>query len=330
MKVGILGSGSWGTALAQVLADNDQEVLIWGKNVDEVVDIDLYHQNSKYFNDLTINPKIKATTDIQRLVGSDVVIIATPSHTIAAMCGLLNQTLKQPTIIINVAKGINEVTLETPLIYMQAHLKPAIARGLVSLIGPSHAEEVIKRLQTVITAVSADEELAIEIQHLFANEYFRVYRTDDIIGAEIGAALKNVIAIASGILTGIGLGDNARAALITRGLNEMKLFGVALGGREETFSGLTGLGDLIVTCTSKNSRNFQAGYLIGKHNSASVFWNNNTATVEGVKATKTIFEMSKKMNLTMPITEQVFNVLYQNQIPSDAVNRLMLRRLKEE
>lgn len=330
MKISILGSGSWGTALAQVLADNQQEVLIWGINVDEVVDIDIYHQNSKYFGDITINNNIKATTDIKNIVGSDVVIIATPSHTIAAMCELLNQNLTNPTIIINVAKGINEVTLETPLVFMKQHLKPAIVKGLVSLIGPSHAEEVIKRLQTVITAVSEDEEIAIEIQHLFANEYFRVYRSEDIIGAEIGAALKNVIAIASGILTGIGLGDNAKAALITRGLNEMKLFGMALGGREETFSGLTGLGDLIVTCTSTNSRNFQAGYMIGKHNNASVFWNNNTTTVEGVKATKTIFEMSKKMDIPMPITEQVFNVLYKNQIPSDAVLRLMLRKLKEE
>lgn len=330
MKITILGSGSWGTALAQVLADNGHDVLIWGKNVDEVVDIDIYHQNSKYFDDIVINNEIKATTEIERMNGSDVVIIATPSHTIEEMCQKINRYLKTPAIIINVAKGINENTLETPLVFMKNHLNPQITIDVVSLIGPSHAEEVIRRLQTVVTAVCDNETSAIKVQHLFANDYFRVYRSDDIIGAEIGAALKNVIAIASGILTGIGLGDNARAALITRGLSEMKRFGKAMGGREETFSGLTGLGDLIVTCTSLNSRNFQAGLMIGQHNSALPFWNNNTKTVEGVKATKTIFEMSQARGISMPITEQVFNVLYKDLIPSDAVKRLMLRKLKEE
>ena len=203
-------------------------------------------------------------------------------------------------------------------------------KAVVSLIGPSHAEEVVKRLLTVVNAVSEDEESAEAIQKLFSNDYFRVYRNTDVIGAEIGVALKNVMAIASGILEGMGQGVNARAALMTRGLAEMERYGVAFGAKPETFLGLDGVGDLIVTCTSTLSRNFTAGYEIGKDGSAENFFKTNKRTVEGIFACKVVYEEAKKHNIDMPITNAVYGVLYEGKKPQDAIVSLMKRDLKSE
>lgn len=330
MKVAILGTGSWGTALAQVLSDNQHEVLMWGIDLDEVVDIHRYHQNAKYFPDIYINEDIQATTDLDMIKECEVVLIATPSFTLEEVCQKINSVMEQKVIIINVAKGFHPETHKRLSVVIKETVRPEILTDVVSLIGPSHAEEVINRLQTVVSAVCENEESAKVVQYLFSNEYFRVYRTDDVIGAEIGVALKNIIAIASGVLSGIGLGDNARAALITRGLAEIKRYGIAFGGHEETFLGLTGVGDLIVTCTSEHSRNFQAGYTIGKHNSARIFWQNNTKTVEGVRAAEIVYLEAQKLGISMPITEQVYRILYQDLIPQEAVVLLMTRDLKSE
>lgn len=330
MKVSILGSGSWGTALAQVLSDNQHEVLMWGIDLDEVVDIHKYHQNAKYFPDIYINEDIQATTDLTMIKDSEVILIATPSFTLEEICEKINSVMDHKVIIINVSKGFHPESHKRLSVVIEETIRPEILTDVVSLIGPSHAEEVIKRLQTVVSAVCENEESAKLVQYLFSNEYFRVYRTDDVIGAEIGVALKNIIAIASGVLSGIGLGDNARAALITRGLAEIKRYGIAQGGREETFLGLTGVGDLIVTCTSEHSRNFQAGYTIGKNNSARAFWQNNTKTVEGVRAAEIVYKEAQKLGISMPITEQVYRILYQDLIPQEAVVLLMTRDLKAE
>ena len=202
--------------------------------------------------------------------------------------------------------------------------------SVVSLIGPSHAEEVVVRMLTTICAVSLNQADAKIIQELFSNEYLRVYRGDDEIGSETGVALKNAIAVASGVLYGLGYGDNTRAALITRGLAEMIRYGVAMGGRKETFMGLTGIGDLIVTCTSKHSRNFQAGYEIGTHNSAKYFWDNNKKTVEGVRTAKVVHDVAQKMGIDMPIIEEIYKVLYEEKDPKESAKDLMLRDLKHE
>lgn len=330
MKITVLGSGSWGTALAQVLADNHHSVMIWGKDLDEVVDIHMYHQNEKYFPGIHINEDIEATNDLSLANKAEIVVLAVPTGAIEDVCKLINEHFHKKIIIVNVAKGFHPVTHKRLSVVIRETVDEEILEDVVSLIGPSHAEEVIQRLLTTINAVCENEESSIKVQHAFSNNYFRVYRNTDVIGAETGVAIKNIIAIASGILSGLGLGDNARAALMTRGLAEMSRYGTYFGAKPETYLGLTGVGDLIVTCTSVHSRNFQAGLLIGQHDSARIFWDTNTKTVEGVKAAKVIYEEAKKLKISMPITEQVYRVLYENVPPSQSVLELMQRELKAE
>jgi len=330
MKITVLGSGSWGTALAQVLADNHHSVMIWGKDLDEVVDIHMYHQNEKYFPGIHINEDIKATNDMSLANKAEIVVLAVPTGAVEDVCKLINEHFHKKIIIVNVAKGFHPVTHKRLSVVIRETVKEEILEDVVSLIGPSHAEEVIQRLLTTINAVCENEESSIKVQHAFSNNYFRVYRNTDVIGAETGVAIKNIIAIASGILSGLGLGDNARAALMTRGLAEMSRYGTYFGAKPDTYLGLTGVGDLIVTCTSVHSRNFQAGLLIGQHDSARIFWDTNTKTVEGVKAAKVIYEEAKKLKISMPITEQVYRVLYENVPPSQSVLELMQRELKAE
>lgn len=330
MKVGFVGSGSWGTALAQVCCDNGHDALIWGRSLDEIVDISRYHQNEKFFPGVRLNENIRAITDLFELTDREIIVLSVPADVIESVCVLLNDILKHPVIIVNVAKGFHPVSHKRLSVIIKETINPRYLKDVVSLIGPSHAEEVIIGLLTSINAVCENETFASIVQGTFSNAYFRVYRSTDVIGAEMGVGIKNIIAIASGILSGLGLGDNARAALMTRGLAEMSRFGIAQGGKPETYLGLTGVGDLIVTCTSVHSRNYQAGLLIGKANSAKPFWDMNTKTVEGVKAAKVIYEESLRLNISMPITEQVYRVLYENVSPKDAVVALMNRNLKQE
>ena len=330
MRVSVIGSGSWGTALAQVLADNNVDVNIYGQNESEVNDILLNHKNSRYFNDVVINENIKATTNINDIICSDIILLAVPTGAVESVCENINKIINKKVIIINVAKGFHPVTHERMSEVIKRNIDEYKLKAVVSLIGPSHAEEVIIRLITVINAVSDNEEASTLVQELFSNNYFRVYRNYDVIGAEIGVAIKNIMAIASGMLTGIGQGDNARAALMTRGLAEMTRYAVYFGGKTETFLGLDGVGDLIVTCTSIHSRNYQAGYTIGKNNNAKEFMKTNKTTVEGIQACKVIHEEAIKHNISMPITEQVYKILYEYKDPKDAIESLMRRDLKEE
>ncbi|MCI5724050.1 MAG: NAD(P)-dependent glycerol-3-phosphate dehydrogenase [Erysipelotrichaceae bacterium] len=329
MKVCVLGTGSWGTALAQVLADNQQEVVMWGIDPKEVEDIEVHHQNTKFF-ETKIHPDIHASSDLEVVKDADVILAAVPTLALEEVLTKASQHLSKPVIIINVAKGFHPVTHERLSVVIHNIVPKDKCRAVVSLIGPSHAEEVIIRLMTSINAVSDDEEAAKVVQHLFSNHYFRVYRNTDVIGAEIGVAIKNVMAIASGILEGSGQGDNARAALMTRGLAEMTRYGLALGAKQETFLGLDGVGDLIVTCTSRHSRNFMAGYKIGLDQGSKLFWQENKKTVEGVFACKVVYEEAMKRNISMPITSEVYAVLYENKSPLDAMKDLMARDLKAE
>lgn len=330
MKIAIIGSGSWGTALAQVLADNHHEVIIWGRNLDELVDIQVHHMNEKYFPGISINENIKASTEIGPLLDAEVFLLAIPSEAIEDVCNTINENVKHPIIIINVSKGFHPTTHQRLSVYIKEKIRNEILKEVVSLIGPSHAEEVIVRLPTIVNSVCENEEYSKIVQELFSNRYFRVYRNTDVIGAEIGVAVKNIIALASGMIQGLGYGDNARAALITRGLAEITRYGLAMGAKPETFLGLTGVGDLIVTCTSIHSRNFQAGLLIGKNDSANSFWDSNTKTVEGVKAAKIIHEEAKLKGIYMPITEVVYKVLFENHVPSESAINLMQKELKSE
>lgn len=328
MKCVVLGTGSWGTALAQVLADNGQEVLLWGRNDTEVKDINENHKNTKFFN-TTLSEKLVATKEISVVQDAELVLFAVPTKAIEETLKKVLPYLHRPYIV-NTAKGFHPVTHKRLSEVIAEILPEEKRKAIVSLIGPSHAEEVILRELTCINAVSEKEEDATVIQETFSNEYFRVYRNTDVIGAEIGVAIKNIMAIASGCLEGIGQGDNARAALMTRGLAEMTRFGLAAGGKAETFLGLDGVGDLIVTCTSKHSRNFMAGYEIGKQGSAKEFMKNNTKTVEGIAACKVIYEEAKQKGIDMPITNQVYKVVYEDQSPMLAITELMTRSLKAE
>lgn len=330
MKTVVIGSGSWGTALAQVLVDNKHEVMLYGKNHAEIDEINTLHKNSKFFPNTTLNPLLKGTTDIHVVQDADIVILSVPTIAIESVCRQINPELKKKVIVVNTSKGFHPESNERMSNVIRRFISPEKLSSVVSLIGPSHAEEVVERMLTTICAVSLNQEDAKIIQTLFSNAYMRVYRGDDEVGSEIGVAIKNAIAVASGVLSGVGYGDNTKAALITRGLAEMIRYGVALGGRQETFMGLTGIGDLIVTCTSPHSRNFQAGYEIGTHNSAQYFWENNTKTVEGVRTAKVIYEVSREKGIDMPIIEEIYKVLYEDKKPEDSARDLMLRDLKHE
>lgn len=330
MKVGIIGTGSWGTALAQVLADNNVHVLMYGINIEHVDSINNEHQLPIFFGDTKINPNVKATTDIQQLKDSDIILMAVPTAAVESVSKEINEILTKPTIIINVAKGFHPTTHQLLSEVIKENIDPENLIDVVSLIGPSHAEEVIKRNITVINSVCKNDDTNKIVQELFSNDYFRVYRNTDVVGAQIGVAIKNIISLASGALEGLNLGDNAKAALITRGLAEMTRYGLAKGGSLDTFLGLCGVGDLVVTCTSPHSRNFQAGLQVGRTRDGKKFMSENSKTVEGVFAAKAVWEEAHKEGIDMPITEQVYQVFYEGKDPEIAIKELMLRDLKAE
>lgn len=329
MKTIILGTGSWGTALCQVLVDNHCDALMWGIDEFEVNDINLRHKNSRYA-DVILSNEIHAVRDINIVKDADIILLAVPTNAIENVLLDAAKYINKKVIIINVAKGFHPITHKRLSEVIREIIPGELLESVVSLIGPSHAEEVILRMITVINAVSTNEDTAKTVQQLFSNEYFRVYRNTDEIGAEIGVAIKNIMALASGILVGIGQGDNAKAALMTRGLAEMTRYGISFGGKKETFLGLDGVGDLIVTCTSKHSRNFQAGYEIGLERGAEAFLKRNRKTVEGIAACKVVYEEARKRGISMPITDQVYEVLYKGKDPVEAVHELMIRELKSE
>lgn len=329
MKCVILGTGSWGTALGQVLNDNGNDVLLYGRNREEVEDIRDRHRNSRFFS-CSLSEKIRATDRIEETAAAELVLLAVPSGSIGEVLAAYQKIQRHPVLFVNVAKGFHPQSHELLSVFIKRQISEEMRSAVVSLIGPSHAEEVILRQLTAINAVSDDRSAAIKVQQLFSNRYFRVYTNDDVIGAQIGAALKNIMAIAAGILSGIGQGDNARAALITRGLAEMMRFGTAYGGRKVTYLGLDGVGDLVVTCMSLHSRNFQAGRAIGKANDAEEFLRSNTHTVEGIAACKIVYEEARRRNISMPITAQMYAVLFCGKKPTAAIEELMGRDLKAE
>ncbi len=333
MKVAVLGTGSWGTALAQVLSDNGCDVLMYGVVHEEISDINENHRNSVYFGDIEINNNIRATLDIKEAVyNAYAVVLAVPSRAIKTVLLAAEPHLPQGVIIINVAKGFDPDSGMRISSLIRASLPDSLDAKVVSAVGPSHAEEVIERKITSICAVSQDKEAAEKVQRLLSNDYLRLYANSDEIGAEYGAAYKNVIALAAGILDGQRCGDNAKAALVTRGLAEMVRYGAAKGAKRETYEGLTGIGDLVVTCFSSHSRNHTAGYAIGEADSAKEFLLNNKKTVEGIYSCKSICLDARKNHpeLSLPITFALYDVLYCEKKPSIMIAELMQRPLKSE
>ncbi|MDO4543279.1 MAG: NAD(P)H-dependent glycerol-3-phosphate dehydrogenase [Clostridia bacterium] len=331
MKCCVLGTGSWATGLSQVLCDNGIKVAMYGIDADEIDDINRNHRNARYFGDTEIHPDIVAGSDARlALSAAEVVVIAVPTKAVGEVLTRVKPFIERGAIIVNASKGFDPNTNCRMSDTIRAIMHDRGDVSIASVIGPSHAEEVILRKLTAICAVSTDAEVARTVQRLFSNSYIRLYICTDEVGAEYGVAIKNIIAIASGILVGQGYGDNAKAALVTRGLAEMIRFGCAKGGKPETYVGLTGIGDLVVTCFSYHSRNYQAGLAIGRENGIAKFMKNNKKTVEGIYSCKVIYDELKNYSFEMPLVESMYEVLFCNRTPSEAIKELMERPLKTE
>jgi glycerol-3-phosphate dehydrogenase (NAD(P)+) len=325
-KVAFLGGGSFGTALAILLANKGNDVSIFDRDINVVNDINS-GKNDKYIKGLKIPKNVIAYNDEDAaLNGCEYVVLAVPSHVIRVVSNSLKGKIPESVPVICIAKGIEEGTNKT----LAEVIEEELSNPVVILSGPSHAEEVAFGIPTTVLTTSHDMKYAEEVQDLFMTTEFRVYTNDDIIGVEIGGAVKNVIALASGVCDGIGYGDNTKAALMTRGIAELTRLGEALGGKPETFSGLTGVGDLIVTCTSVHSRNRKAGYLMGKGMTAEEAMKEVKMVVEGVYSAKAALGLAKKCNVAVPIVEAVNRVLFENADPKEEVSNLLLRERKQE
>ncbi|WP_142414623.1 NAD(P)H-dependent glycerol-3-phosphate dehydrogenase [Hathewaya massiliensis] len=328
-KVTFIGGGSFGTALSIALARKENiNITIWDRSKEVIDDINLNHKNSKYLKDIDLSDRIKGENDIEIAVkNADYVVLSLPSHVIRQYCSKISKLVNKNTIIISIAKGLEQGTLKTMSEIIEEEMPD---NPVVILSGPSHAEEVSIGIPTAIVASSKDNRVAEKVQDIFMDEKLRIYTNNDIIGVELGGAVKNIIALAAGILDGAGYGDNAKAALMTRGMSEIIRIGVKLGGNPKTFYGLTGMGDLIVTCTSMHSRNRRAGILIGKGYSMEEACTEVNMVVEGVKACKAIYELKERIGVAMPITEALYDVLYRSKDVKDVILELMTRDKKDE
>ncbi|WP_122645288.1 NAD(P)H-dependent glycerol-3-phosphate dehydrogenase [Enterococcus mediterraneensis] len=330
-KIAVLGPGSWGTALAQVLSENGHEVKIWGNNPAQIDEINTYHTNRHYLPDIKLPDDIAAVKDIREAIeGADAVLFVVPTKAIRSVAQEFTKYVKNKPVIIHASKGLEQDTHKRISEILIEEIPADKRQAVVVLSGPSHAEEVAVHDITTITAASEDESAAKYVQQLFMNDYFRIYTNDDVIGVETGAALKNIIAIGAGAIHGLGFGDDAKAAIMTRGLAEISRLGVAMGANPLTFIGLSGVGDLIVTCTSVHSRNWRAGNLLGKGHSLDEVLENMGMIVEGVATTKAAMELAQRLNVEMPITETIYRVLYENEDINVAAKNIMLRDGKVE
>jgi glycerol-3-phosphate dehydrogenase (NAD(P)+) len=327
-KIGILGAGTWGTAIAILLADNGHDVTMWSKIEKEAKDLDESRDNIKNLPGAKLPHQVKITLDLKEACSDkDIIVMAVASPFIRMTAKEAAPYIKEGQIIVNVSKGLEGGTLLT----LADVIKDEIPRAEVAVMsGPSHAEEVSRRIPTTIVVGSSCKETAHLIQDVFMNEVFRVYTSPDIIGIELGAALKNVIALAAGIIDGLGLGDNTKAALMTRGMAEISRLGVTMGGRMETFSGLSGMGDLFVTCTSKHSRNRNAGVLIGEGYPMEEVSKKVNQAIEGVNTAKAALTLARKYNVEMPIVEQINLVLFEGKSAKEAATDLLIRDKRRE
>lgn len=329
-KISVIGSGGWGIALAILLHKNGHNLTIWSFDKKEAKELKTTRENKTKLPNILLPEDIKVTDDLKEAVNDkDILILAVPSKAIRSVSKSLKNIIKDNQIIVNVAKGLEEDTLKTMTDIIEEELKEKNPQVAV-LSGPSHAEEVGRGIPTTCVVSAHNKELTLYLQNIFMNPSFRVYTSPDMLGIEIGGALKNVIALAAGIADGLNYGDNTKAALITRGIKEISALGVAMGGEQSTFYGLTGLGDLIVTCASMHSRNRRAGILLGQGKTLDEAIKEVNMVVEGVYSAKSALMAAKKYNVEIPIIEQVNAVLFGNKNAAEAVNELMIRDKKLE
>lgn len=327
-KVSVIGAGSWGTALAAVLNDNHHDVTVWSILEDEVQMLNLEHEHKDKLPGIKISPDIVFTTDLEASIrGKEMIVLAVPSVHIRTTARSMAPFVEKGQLIVIVSKGIEESTLEILSDVVKEEIPEA---DIAVMAGPSHAEEVIRRLPTTVVAGAKTRKTAEKIQTFFMNEYFRVYTSPDMLGIELGSSLKNVIALAAGMSDGCGFGDNTKAALITRGIKEITSLGLKMGAKAETLSGLSGIGDLIVTCESRHSRNRKAGMLMGQGMSMEEAMNAVNMVVEGVYSAKAAKILGEKYDVDLPIVCQVNSVLFEGVSVRQSVHDLMMRGKKAE
>jgi len=328
-NIAVLGAGSWGTAAAIHLYKNGHNIVLW-EYFSENVNLMNRNRKNPLLPGIAIPPDITITGELEKaLTNSDIILIVVPSHVVRELLRQIDKDLIKDKLIVNLAKGLERKTLKRMSEVINEVLQVPYSK-IVTMYGPSHAEEVALEVPTAVVAASQNLTAAEKVQAIFLSDYFRVYTNQDIIGVEIGGSVKNVIAIASGICDGLGLGDNSKAALITRGLMEITRLGVKLGAREETFSGLSGVGDLIVTCSSQHSRNRYLGEEVGKGRKMQEVKDGMTMVAEGVYTSETVHQLSQKNNVLMPISNQVYKILFKNKDPRQGLSDLMTREPVQE
>ncbi len=326
-KINVIGSGSWGTAVAVMLAENGHKVLLWSYFETESAELSRCRENKHFLPGIKIPDSIDFTSDISKCGEADIIIIAVPSHAVRNTASSLAPYTKDGQIILNISKGLEEGTHLT----LSQVLKEELPNCEISIMsGPSHAEEVSRKIPTTNVVAARTEEIANYIQDIIMNPTFRIYTNLDMLGVELGGSLKNVIALCAGVLDGLKLGDNTKAALMTRGIVEISRLGIAMGADPNTFNGLSGVGDLIVTCTSMHSRNRRAGILIGEGKSCDEAIKEVKMVVEGVNTCKAAKELSDKLGVEMPIVNEAYKVLFEGMPASDAISNLMNREKKHE
>ncbi len=324
----IMGAGSWGSALALLLNNNGHKVNLYVRNKVQADEILHKHTNSKYLKDINIPTEINVSTDLESAVeDASIIVLAVSSQATREAAVKLQNKISKNVIIVNVSKGLEKGTNKRISEIVEEILPN---NSFVVLSGPSHAEEVAIKMPTAVVAASKDIKSAERIQDIFSSEFFRVYTNPDVVGVELGGALKNIIAFGSGIIDGLGCGDNTKAGIMTRGLAEIARLGIAMGADISTFAGLSGIGDLIVTCTSMHSRNRRAGILIGQGKSLEETLSEIQMVVEGITATDVAYNLALEKNIDMPITTEIYNVLYKNKEITKAIKSLMTRTKKHE
>lgn len=327
-KIAVMGAGSWGTAIATALAVNGHDVYLWGRSSQSLAEMQSTRENKKYLPDVKLAPNITCVSDAsEALADARMAVYVVPAQAFRATFQATEGFIARDAVVVNCAKGIERGTLKR-ISEIAAEIRPDLRFAVLS--GPSHAEEVGRRLPTTLVAASVEEHTALEVQDVFMSEFLRVYTNDDVTGVEIGGALKNIIALAAGISDGMGYGDNAKAALMTRAMTEISRLGLRLGAERQTFMGLAGIGDLIVTCTSMHSRNRRCGIMIGEGLAPSEATERVGMVVEGMYTTEAAYEMAQRYDVEMPITQQLYHVIKGEVSGPDAVRNLMLRRRKHE
>jgi len=331
IKIGVVGAGSWGTALANLLGLKGFKIDLWVFEKEVKEQIESSRENKVFLPGVSLSRNIVPFNDLAGVVkGKDLVLVVVPSHIMRETGKKIQGDISPETIIVSASKGIENKTHLTMSGVLRQILNDTPEDSFAVLSGPSFAREVAGKIPTVVAAASKDQNVAGLVQHVFATPYFRVYTNNDMIGVELGGAVKNVIAIASGVVEGLGLGLNARAALITRGLTEIRRLGLKLGANPRTFAGIAGVGDLVLTCTGDVSRNYTVGKKIGEGMKLNEILSEMRMVAEGVKTAKSVYNLSRKLGVEMPICHEVYRILYEDLSPKKAVHRLMTRALKHE